>query len=339
MLIGGGHSHIQVLKAFGQIKSDEFQVTLISDVALASYSGMLPGFMAGVYEKSELHFDLKKICDRYGFEFIESKVIKISQKLNQVWLANNQILSFDVASIDIGIEPQKINTQHQQIIELKPISKLIDKWEKILNTEVTKISIIGGGAAAFEVAIACQQKMQCQVQILTSPNGLLKSMNSKTQRLANQRLKKLRIQVRSESVISEIPLIKENEVYLVATSARAPDLFKNSDLPTTQDGFVKVEDTLLVEGCENIYATGDCCQIKGYKLPKAGVFAVRQGPVLIHNLLSTKQRSYKPQQIFLSLLVSGNKRAILSYGSLSFEGRLFWYLKNWIDRSFIRKFS
>src|SRR5690606_4284630 len=51
-----------------------------------------------------------------------------------------------------------------------------------------------------------------------------------------------------------------------------------------QDGFVRVDDSLRSISDGAIFAVGDCAHMDHAPRPKAGVFAVRQAPVLAANL-------------------------------------------------------
>ncbi len=91
-----------------------------------------------------------------------------------------------------------------------------------------------------------------------------------------------------------------------------------------------------------VFAVGDCAEWAP-PLPKAGVYAVRMGPVLAHNLHATlggrALRSYAPQPRFLALLATADGRAIASRGRWSAEGHCMWRLKDHIDRGFVRSFE
>ena len=240
---------------------------------------------------------------------------------------------------------------------MKPISKLIENWkslDQLIDNSI--ISVIGGGAGAFEIAVACSrrfQKRSIKVQLVTGQQGLLPSLNLKAQDLARKALKKLNIHLFEGSRVQEHmegALQLENgqvistTISLVATSAKAPEWFKTSGLPINSSGFVQVQSDLLVEGHQTLFAAGDCCEFVNQSLPKAGVFAVRQGPILIENIKlllhgQSKLQSYKPQKDFLTILVSGPRTAIASKGSWAFEGRLAWVIKNWIDQRFMKRFD
>gem|GEM_PF-554116 len=69
---------------------------------------------------------------------------------------------------------------------------------------------------------------------------------------------------------------------------------------------------------------------------------MRQAPVLFANVqryfLEKPLKSYKPQKTFLSLMAVNHQSAIGNRGSLTFQGRLLWKLKNHIDQKFMQQF-
>lgn len=356
VLIGAGHANIQVLHGLSRLERTRFDLILISDVLNAPYSGMIPSYLAGDYHHSELHFDLKKICDRFGFQFVHDQVIAIDSKSQIIRLQSGPPISYDLASINVGIQPQSITSQEQKsVLLVKPISCLIEKWKSLERlAESSIISVVGGGAGAFEIAVACRRRFNgIKVQLVTGDDGLLPSLNLKARALAKASLNKLNIQLFEGSRVQEhlegALRLKSGKlipttVSLLATSAQAPEWFKTSGLPTNSAGFVQVQSDLLVQGSKNLFAAGDCCEFTNHTLPKAGVFAVRQGPILLENMKSLIQKkyrlqSYQPQKNFLTLLVSGNKTAIASKGSWAFECQMAWVLKNWIDRKFMKRFK
>jgi selenide,water dikinase len=89
---------------------------------------------------------------------------------------------------------------------------------------------------------------------------------------------------------------------------------------------------------------GDCAALEHAPwVPKAGVYAVRQGPVLEHNLRArlagARLRAYRPQRDFLALLNLGRREALGGRSGLVAAGPWVWHLKDWIDRRFMRRFQ
>ena len=115
---------------------------------------------------------------------------------------------------------------------------------------------------------------------------------------------------------------------------------RESGLPVDARGFVRVRPTLQVEGSDRLFAVGDCASLPG--MQKAGVYAVRGGPILAENLRRLPEgralRAYRPQRGFLSLLNLGDGTAIGAWRGIGFEGRWAMRLKDRIDRRFLERY-
>ena len=127
------------------------------------------------------------------------------------------------------------------------------------------------------------------------------------------------------------------------TQASAANWIRESGLAADSNGFMQVNDCLQSVSHPNVFGAGDIAAMVNYPRPKAGVFAVRQGKPLFENLqqflLEKPLKPFAPQEQYLGLIGTGNKRAIASRGSFMWESALLWYWKDWIDRQFMQKFS
>jgi NADH dehydrogenase FAD-containing subunit len=120
-------------------------------------------------------------------------------------------------------------------------------------------------------------------------------------------------------------------------------MFKSSGLPVGEDGGLLVNSFLHSVSFRNIFGGGDCVSFKGNPLPKVGVYAVRQNPILFQNLMAALEgrplKPFIPQKNFLAILNMGNARGILWWRNWTWEGRFCFLLKDYIDRAFMRKFQ
>lgn len=351
VLVGGGHAHVQVLHA---LKSSGINITLISDVAFAPYSGMLPGHLAGTLDEREMVFDLKNICDRLGYRFIQQAVASIDSANRVLALSDGSTLSFDICSFNVGILPQTIpgNSRSSKVIYVKPISSFLSKW-RIATSELAtqgQVLVVGGGAAAFELAIACGIRFPSRVSLITGEQGLTLPPGAKVPALSAlhdlgvELIEGHRVEQIDEGELRVAGSLKPFSLALVAVTARPAEVVSHSDLPRALDGHILVDDFLRVKGSAVLFAAGDCTHFESKALPKAGVYAVRQGPVLAHNLLSTLNgrgdfKSYVPQKKILSILITGRDEALFCWRGLVFRAGWAAVLKRWIDRRFMRKFS
>lgn len=350
VLIGCGHAHLQVLHA---LAGTPVRIILISDVLFAPYSGMLPGFLSGDYQEQELVFDLANICQRYNYQFIHQAVASIESSKNQVRLSDGTDVDYDLCSLNVGIVPHPIEivSTNKTVIYVKPISEFLEKWRRVSGAfSHKKVMVVGGGAAAFELAVACAVKVSRDVTLIIGERGLTLPDGSETP--ARQALAELDVKIvqgERVSTINETGIIIADQklpfdLCLIATTAEAPAIISNSSLPLSPSGYVRTDEYLRVVGHSNVFAAGDCITFSGESLAKAGVFAVRQGPVLAVNLLrairgESNFKKYRPQKNFLSILVSGERIAILCWRGFVLRGRFSWWLKRLIDKKFMRRFA
>lgn len=351
VLVGGGHAHIQVLHA---LSSTDAELTLVSDVAFAPYSGMLPGYLAGKYEERELVFDLAAICARRGHRFIQCAATGIDPLARSLSLADGAQLDYDVCSLNVGIVPQTIASSAPRfnVIYVKPISNFLAQWH-LATARIPpqgRVVVVGGGAAAFELAIACGVRFAGRVSLITGAQGLTLAQGAES--AARRALRELAVELIEGHRVERI---EEGSVHfahsslsfalaLVAITARAGDLVEHSDLPKGAGGHVTVDEYLRVQGSETLFAAGDCTHFAAHALAKAGVYAVRQGPILAHNLMSalsgeSELERYVPQKTALSILITGRHDALICWRGLVLRSRWAAWLKDWIDRRFMRRFA
>jgi len=129
---------------------------------------------------------------------------------------------------------------------------------------------------------------------------------------------------------------------VVATGPRAPAFLAESGLQCNEDGAVIVDGHLHVANAPGVFAGGDCLHFAAKPLAKVGVFAVREAPILAHNLLAflagRPLRTFTPQNVFLSILNLGHRRALAYRGNLVWSGRAAWWLKDRIDRRWLQMY-
>jgi selenide,water dikinase len=88
---------------------------------------------------------------------------------------------------------------------------------------------------------------------------------------------------------------------------------------------------------------GDCGTFIDFpETPKAGVYAVRQGPFVTHNLVAWLDglplRRDRPQGDFLTLMNLGDGSAVGGKWGWSFQGKWVMKWKDRIDREFMGRF-
>ena len=358
VLIGGGHAQIAVLKSFGMKPLERVRLTLVTDVLMAPYSGMLPGHVEGHHSMEDMHIDLLKLARFAGARLIKRSVTDIDFINKNIVLDGGLNLHYDVLSLNSGAVPdaESIQGTGEYGITVKPISHFLEKMPAL--SELSgDIAVIGGGAAGCELAIsltrhyqladkpfACHLFSRSKRLLPTSPESASKIMaralldNDITLHLGAsvQRLTR-------DGVIGEKgDTIPARHIFVV-TSARPADWVKGLAIAHCEDGYIQVRPTLQLMEYDNVFAAGDIASICGEKREKAGVFAVRAGPYLADNIRRFIQalplKSFRPQSRYLALIGLGGKQALAIRGRFVAKGALWWHLKNWIDKRFIEKFT
>lgn len=364
VLVGGGHAHVHVVKALGARPMADVKVTLIGRDISTPYSGMIPGFVAGHYGFDECHIDLPALCARSGVRLIHDEAIGLDRLGRQVLLKGLPPVAYDVASIDIGSAPHvaTIAGASQWAIPVKPIADLGRRWLAFVERMKTwlgplDIIVVGGGAGGIELAMAIDHRLRsvakgADLKLTLATRGRMLEGQAEAARDRLRAIFQRRgIRLREHSAVRRVERgavqfdsgqWHHADAVFVVTEAGAVPWLASTGLPLDERGFLAIDDTLRSTGDERIFAAGDCATMVHHRRPKAGVFAVRQGPPLADNLrrsLSDRTlRSYVPQRRYLSIIGTGDGRAVATRGAWVIEGRWVWWWKDHIDRRWMRMY-
>ena len=365
LLIGGGHAHLFVLEFLRRLSVDVrgcVDVTLVSRELHMPYSGMLPGLVAGHYRTSECHVDLSALCAAAGVQLIQGSVTSLDLTSNQAYF-DDRILPFDLVSLDIGSSPplEKIPGASAHGLPVKPIDRFLAEW-RMFQTQVDQLArpvhmvVVGGGAGGIELVLAMAHRLKLRRDLVkwsvVSRGDLLPGYPRRAAQMAAQRLADAGVAIRTNTDIVRVETGRlcfadgSTAAFdqLVWATGSAPQAWPAaSGLQCEADGCVSINAHLQSLSHPHVFAAGDVATDVGQPRPKAGIFAVRQGPILADNLLraATGQelRRYHAQRDYLSLLSTGDRHAVACWYGLAWQGEWVWRLKDRIDRSFIRRFS
>lgn len=363
LLVGGGHSHVEVIRRWGLAPEPGVTVTLVSPERHASYSGMLPGFIAGHYRFDECHIDLEPLCLRAGVTRIESAISSIDLTRSAAQCAGGADQPYDVISMDTGSTPVTANIPgaDRHGMPVKPVAQFLERWTALRaaarNTATgLRIAVVGAGAGGIEVALAMQYRIhmdggRAQFTIVSDGPAILASHPAGVQRRLSAILRARGIAVRLHAPVRRalpdgldlgdgVRLAADHIVWI--TGAAAPTWPRASGLQTDDRGFIAVNSSLQSISHPQVFAAGDVATMIASPRPKSGVYAVRQGPPLAENLRRALRgeplMAYHPQSTTLALISAGNRYAVASYGPVAFGGAWVWNWKNHIDTAFMQRY-
>ena len=371
VLVGGGHSHVAVLKRFGMKPVPGVRLTLICRDAHTPYSGMLPGYVAGHYDYDEAHIDLGALARFANARFYHSAVTGLDLNGKRVLCDNRPPVPFELLSINTGSTPNTslVPGATGNVVPVKPINNFLDRWEALSARAMSqegpmRIAVVGAGAGGVEILLAIQHRLgrlraaagkppdNIEFHLFSNTEHILPTHNTKVRAAFLKTLQHRNVVLHLGEPVTQVEpgilrtdagdAIAAQEILWV-TAAGAPDWPAKAGIDTDAGGFIKVTDTLQSTSHPDIYAAGDIAAMVNYPRPKSGVFAVRQGKPLARNLrralLGKQPKAFRPQSKFLSLISTGDKYAIASRGGWSVKGRTIWTWKDWIDRRFMDKFN
>ncbi len=365
LLIGGGHAHLFVLEALRKQPAAllaGLEITMLSRELEMPYSGMLPGLVAGHYRTKECHIDLQPLAAKAGVRLLQATVDRLDLTRNRAWSGNNW-WQFDVVSLDIGSTPplQDVAGADQIGVPVKPIDRFLQQWH-LLEVKVAQLArpvhmvMVGGGAGGVELLLAMAYRLQDKKDrvkwSLVTRGELLPGAPRRAAHLLADRLAAAGIAVRTGCSIARVEpdrlLFDDGSVaafdQLLWATGSAPQAWPQAaGLASTEQGFVHINRHLQSVSHAQVFAAGDVASDPDQPRPKAGVFAVRQGPVLADNLLRVLAgqtlQPYRAQQDYLSLLSTGGQHAIATWYGLVWQGDWVWHWKNRIDRAFMQRFT
>ncbi|MAY62713.1 MAG: hypothetical protein CML29_10915 [Rhizobiales bacterium] len=370
VLVGGGHAHLEVLRRLGLEPIAGLETVLVAKELNAPYSGMLPGLIAGTNSLDDCHVDLARLGAFAGVRVVHGEVDGIDRTARRVTISGQAPLDYDLLSLDVGITPGMAGIRGGAAhgIAVKPISGFHPKWLDLLARCLTpggprEIAVIGAGAAGYEIAHAVRRRIMAEADArgidgtafgftLVAGGSLLSGSNACARRYARSELIAAGVRLVEGDPVAEIAadrlVLKSGRelacgAAILCTPGRAAPWFTETGLPLDDDGFFAVWPTLQSTGDDAIFAAGDCAAMIGQERPKAGVFAVRQGPFLAGNIIRRAEGRapipYRPQRHYLALLSDAQGSAIAVRGPFALRGRLFSRWKDHIDRSFMRRYK
>jgi selenide,water dikinase len=374
VLVGGGHSHVGVLRMFAMKPEPGVRITVICTDIDTPYSGMLPGYISGHYSFDEVHIDMGRLCAFAGARLYHDVVVGIDRQNQQVICRNRPPVAYDVLSINIGSTPQIQHVEGAQglAVPVKPIAQFNQRWLALLDKARQwpthrgrmTIAVVGGGAGGVELLLSMQYRLRNELKalgrnpedlkfvLLTAADTILPTHNPGVRARFAKVLSERNVEVHTQAEVVQVSpgcLHTQNgrthdaDETMWVTQAGGPAWLQSTGLALDAQGFIQVNSQLQSVNDPLVFAAGDIASFVDRPLEKAGVFAVRMGKPLADNLRRSLRGqnlvTYKPQRHWLALISTGNRYAVASRGALGFAGDWVWHWKDRIDRDFMHRFT
>jgi len=362
VLVGGGHVHLMVLSNLARYVERGHTVTLIGPSPYHYYSGMGPGLLSGIYRPQDVRFHVKEMAEDRGASFIEDRVVRINPVQRTLDLQSGNQVAYDIVSFNTGSDVPLtglVSQGREDIVPVKPVFNLLKAQRLIipaLKEHPMTFIVVGGGPAGLEVTanlwrLVHENSGKATIRLIAG-RKLLGDLPEKVRTLAFASLTGRGITVVEGNRVKEVSgkqiLMADGsslpfDFAFMALGVQPSRIFQDSGIPTGPDGGLLVNSFLQSTAHLEMFGGGDCVSFADRPLAKVGVYAVRQNPILYHNLLAALEgkdmKAFMPQKDYMLIFNMGNGRGILWKKNFVWEGRLAFLLKDYIDRKFMKKFQ
>ncbi len=323
---------------------------------------MGPGMLSRIYKPEQLRFDVQSMVESRGGRFVKGKVISLDPANRTLALEGGEEIPYDLVSLNIGsyVSMDRIPGAEGEGIPVKPIENMDRARKAILEkfrNGTAKVLLIGGGPAGVELAgniwrLAKSQNARAEITLASSRDRVLPNFPEKAARLAHESLSERGIQILSNFRVasmekglarSQAGMDVAYHVAILTIGIMPQGIFADSGVETSEEGALLVNDYLQSTNYPDIFGGGDCIEIRGKRLDRVGVYAVREAPILFRNLLAAVRGEplspLKPQKRYLLIFNLGDGSGLLVWGPWIWKGRLAFTFKNYLDTSFMAKFQ
>ena len=357
LLVGAGHAHLHVLRHADVLRRSGVRLVLIAPAGF-DYSGLATGVLSGALPSGANHIDIARLASLHGIEHHVGEASAVNVPDRTVRLAGGASIPFDILSLNVGsvVDDPSGLASSSDVYPVKPLSELTELRRQIETVAAARnacpvVVVAGAGPSACEVSAAmaglCERLVIASRVTVVGAAADTDWAPRVAHRTLVRRLARRGVTFLDGVVVERTPGACRLEggheiacdILVVATGLRGGALAAGSGLPMNEKGRLIVNNTLCSIGADNVFAVGDCSVIAGDERPALGVFGVRAGPVLLHNLCAAARggalRAYRPQRRWLSVLDLGDGTGLAVRGGFWWLGRLPLRLKRWLDRCFL----
>ncbi len=366
VLLGIGHTNAHVLDLWRREPIAEARLVCVSSFAASTYSGMLPGTLSGQYPPGRLEIDLRSLAQAARAELVVEPASGVDVEARTVLFEKHEPVPFDILSVGAGSVPNRagIDADPEVWVPIKPMQtflmRLYERLQEIApqNRQELRVLVIGGGVGGIEISFCLPSylrrvlgEVRHTITIVDAGERIGGGLSPRALPRAEALLEARGVEVITgarvtrvddrETVCADGRRIPADLVILAAGAA-PPPVLENTTLPKDSRGFLLTSETLQSTGSENVLAVGDSSTMVNASVPKAGVYAVRQGPVLWRNIGALVRGEplspYEPQHDFLRLLNTGDGKALMDYKGWSAHAGWCWRFKDYLDSRFMARF-
>jgi NADH dehydrogenase FAD-containing subunit len=352
LLVGAGHAHLHLIERAEPLRQAGFDVTLVAPREF-HYSGLATAVATGAMPADAATIDVAALAARRGVHHLVDRAVGCDPTRRVVTPEGGGDVGYDLVSFNVGsvvaTGPLEIGPG---VGAVKPFDRLFafSTWSAWTRSDGRfRISIVGGGPTGLELAGQLSARFGDRGTVTMFDRerpgvGLPAGGRRRVLRLLRRRGVQLRPGAMVRSVELDHLVVDgerhEHDTVVIATGLTPTSFASDSGLGDARG--IPVRATLQHLDHDDVYAVGDAAHFTPGPLPKLGVHAVRQGPVLERSLLARQAGRtlpiYEPRRYALQILDLGGGTALATRGRWWAEGPLLRRLKLAIDGRWLARY-
>lgn len=371
VIIGAGYGGLRAVEKLA--KNSDINIILIDKNPYHYMQTEVYGYIAGKYDICDITLDIQSWADSFNgkVKFIKEEALSINA-LEQNIITTNSTINYDQLIIATGaktnfpvfIEGLKQNTYGVKVLdrayELKAKFENII-YKKIRNNSDQDFHVIIGGAGLSGVEIAAEmayiskkftksmgiEYSNITIHLIEAYDSILNGMDTYIIKNTLKRLEKLGINILTNSFIQTVQkdkIILKNETqikydFMIFTGGiRANNIDKLNHFETNKINQFIVNEYLNINGFNNIYAIGDCAQIKDLKgnmLPPTSQIAEQCASNVAKNIINKlnqiESEPYNGKVDGMFVALGGNYAVGTLFDKIKVKGYIAYLLKKAIS--------
>lgn len=355
VLVGAGHANLVIVREARRLQRHGIDVTLVDPDAFW-YSGMAAAMLGGAVAPARDVIDPAVAAHHRGVRFVAGRVTALDRDVPAVTVDGGTRLDATAVVLNVGsdLESHGLPVDRPDVTPAKPIRGLFDLHDRLLAGPARpRVVIVGGGATAVEAAGNLSagpvaEAVAPVVTVVAGPEPLAVVADAIVRRRMLRPLLErgvtwdagvLARDVTDDGVVLADGRVLPADHVVLATGLRASRTVAALGLGNAAG--MPVTATLQHPDHPRLLGAGDAIRFGATGLPRLGVYAVRQAPVLLDNLVALHTdgdlRPFEPPSQVLTAVDLGGGDAVVMHGSRWFAGRPALVVKRLLDEWYLRR--
>ncbi len=346
VMLGVGAAHLHMLSTLAAQQCAGVQITLVSPYTHYFHPDMACDYVAGHLAMEDCTLKLAGLLEGTGVNWLQRSAAVLDATARRLILDDGNTLEFDVLSINLGplydrlkID-QAVPGAREHAMFAYPCEAWGTLWPQVLafaNNRALRVAVMGSGKTGIELALAIAHRLAgSSVTLLTSETSVASGYPPAVQARVVQTLKDRHITLISEPVCgmaAGVVLLGHGaqlacDVPIIAIDAQSPAWLQGSGVALDEHGFVVTDEFGRATSHPEVFAAGELVSRHGQHAMVKNLRAVLAG--VMPGVRTAEPKTWR-------FLNCGDRSAIVSWGNPSAQGRWVGWLKDRIDRAFIKQ--